>query len=421
MIPCMGIFSSCRREKSEIGRPYAGWKEGEMDIHHIYTGRGESSFLIFPDGTSMLIDAGDYDPATPGAFNFRDIKMCDLLPDSSRRAGEWIARYIEWINPAKTAVDYLLLSHFHSDHAGDTQNPATRTQGREPDYVLTGIPEVGEYIRFGKAVDRGYPDYQYPKPVTDIDFCADNYRAFLQWKMKREGMQAEGIDVGSREQFVLLKNPQKYGGLFEIRNLAANGRVWTGEGKNTVNYYDLNPEHTAREDNENKKSIGMRITYGPFRYFTAGDFSETLPDAQGREVNIEEEIGKVCGPVHVCKANHHAFLDAMSEGFIRNVRASAYIIPVWDYLHIQPSTMTNMASRELYPDSRIIFPTAFPEVVREAFANEPWMASVCPTYGHVVIKVFDQGKKYRIYVLSARDERRTVEAVYDFVTEGGAR
>ena len=37
-------FVSC--ETSEVGKVYQGWKEGEVDIHHIYTGRGESSFLI---------------------------------------------------------------------------------------------------------------------------------------------------------------------------------------------------------------------------------------------------------------------------------------------------------------------------------------------------------------------------------------
>ena len=48
-------------ESFEVGRPYAGWGTGEMDIHVIYTGRGESLFHIFPDGTSMLIDAGTID------------------------------------------------------------------------------------------------------------------------------------------------------------------------------------------------------------------------------------------------------------------------------------------------------------------------------------------------------------------------
>lgn len=33
-----------------------------MEIHHIYTGRGECVFCIFPDGTNMLIDAGDIGP-----------------------------------------------------------------------------------------------------------------------------------------------------------------------------------------------------------------------------------------------------------------------------------------------------------------------------------------------------------------------
>jgi len=47
---------------NQIGKAYRGWHEGEMDLHHIYTGRGESNFMIFPDGTSMLVDAGDYDP-----------------------------------------------------------------------------------------------------------------------------------------------------------------------------------------------------------------------------------------------------------------------------------------------------------------------------------------------------------------------
>ena len=46
------------------------------------------------------------------------------------------------------------------------------------------------------------------------------------------------------------------------------------------------------------------------------------------------------------------------------------------------------------------------------YAAEPWMQSVAPVSGHVVIKVFDEGRKYRIYVLSACDERMQVQRVY---------
>ena len=41
----------------EIGKPIPAWQEGMMDIHFINTTTGESVFVIFPDGTQMLIDA----------------------------------------------------------------------------------------------------------------------------------------------------------------------------------------------------------------------------------------------------------------------------------------------------------------------------------------------------------------------------
>ena len=40
-------------------KPLKAWKEGTLDIHHISTGRGSSIFFILPDGTRMLVDAGD--------------------------------------------------------------------------------------------------------------------------------------------------------------------------------------------------------------------------------------------------------------------------------------------------------------------------------------------------------------------------
>ena len=142
---CMFIVGC--HSNQETGKRYVGWKPGEMEIHHIYTGRGESNFMIFPDGTTMLVDAGDWDPKDYS-------KMCVLLPDSSRRAGTWIARYIERVNPYKDHVDYLMISHFHNDHTGDCTNETLSTKGRNPDYVLTGIAEVGETIRFRKVFDR---------------------------------------------------------------------------------------------------------------------------------------------------------------------------------------------------------------------------------------------------------------------------
>ncbi|MBR5333348.1 MAG: MBL fold metallo-hydrolase, partial [Alistipes sp.] len=95
--------------KDKVGKAYNGWKEGDLDIHFIYTGRGEANFYIFPDGTTMLVDAGDHQATVP---------MTDPKPNLSRRGGEWVARYIERVNPHTNKVDYFMLSHYHNDHMG---------------------------------------------------------------------------------------------------------------------------------------------------------------------------------------------------------------------------------------------------------------------------------------------------------------
>jgi hypothetical protein len=64
----------------------------------------------------------------------------------------------------------------------------------------------------------------------------------------------------------------------------------------------------------------------------------------------------------------------------------------------------------------MIFPTAFPGVVKEAYKAEPWMDSVCKDFGHVVVKVFDEGKQFKVYVLSAADEAGTVKALFSYRT-----
>ena len=388
-----------RKDDAEFGK----WRPGEMEIHHIYTGRGESNFMIFPDGTTLLVDAGDWDP--------KDYpKMCEALPDSSRRAGAWIARYVERVNPFKERVDYLLISHFHNDHTGDSHNPAPSTTGREPDYVLTGIAEVGETIRFGTVFDRGYPDYRYPLPIRDPD--VDNYRAFVKWQKERFDTRQERFEVGRLDQIALLRESERYRGVFSVRNLSANGEIWTGQGEETIRYYDLNPKNLEGYQNENTKSIGLCISYGPFRYYAGGDISGNLLDGAGQSVNLEEKIAEACGRVDVCKANHHAYLDAMTEGFLRSVKARHFVIPVWDYEHIQPSVMSRMVS--FRPDSgdKIVFPTNFPKVLRRKYTGEDWMRFVCEEDGHVVVKVYDGGEYYKIFVLSAMDERMRIKAVY---------
>jgi hypothetical protein len=70
-----------RKEPPKIppASTWRGWEKGELQIHLIYTGVGESMFWIFPDGTTMLLDCGAID--TTGR------EPAPILPDASRHAG----------------------------------------------------------------------------------------------------------------------------------------------------------------------------------------------------------------------------------------------------------------------------------------------------------------------------------------------
>lgn len=128
------------------------WHEGYMDIHNIATGKGDATFIVMPDGTRMLIDAGDM---TNGRF------ICPAYPSDSLSPGQWISRYIrhfsKGIDNRDDYVDYFSLTHFHSDHMG-----SVTAMRPGPHYGICGIMDVAQEIKFGKIVDRAYPSYNFP-------------------------------------------------------------------------------------------------------------------------------------------------------------------------------------------------------------------------------------------------------------------
>ena len=67
-------FSVCAQAQEYLPE----WQEGYLDIHTIATGRGDAALIVMPDGTTMMIDAGDNAKA-------KDTQH----PDASKMPGEW--------------------------------------------------------------------------------------------------------------------------------------------------------------------------------------------------------------------------------------------------------------------------------------------------------------------------------------------
>lgn len=398
---CLLGFSNNKTESKEIGKRYAGWSIGEFEIHQISTNRGESSFLIFPDGTSLLIDLGDHQYG----YSFPSTIPMTL------GAGEYVAEYVKDFNPSGKTVDYLLVTHFHSDHMGDMKMNFGVTNGRINDYQLTGIAEAGEFLSFRKIIDRGWPDYNFPLPVEKDNVSFFNYRKFVDWKMKSENVKMEKFVVGVDDQFVQLKEKQKAKN-FSVRNITSSGTIWAGI-KNQVNdLVSANSKNTAGRINENSMSTGMLFQYGKFKYFTAGDLCKSFLQKNGEEINIEVEAGKLVGEIDVCKSNHHGYTDALMQDFINSVNAKVYITPVWDSKHIHAEPMGRIIANPKSGKETLIFPTHISDEQRTKFKDYQFLKHIPVVTGHTVVKVARGGKKYKIYILKDSDASREVLGVY---------
>lgn len=171
--------------------------------------------------------------------------------------------------------------------------------------------------------------------------------------------------------------------------------------------------------NENGMSLGMVFSYGPFRLFTAGDFSDnwTLPD--GSKFFIEDALAEVCGHANVAKINHHGH-HSMTKKLVGALRSQVYVCCVWDQLHTLPSTLKHVCDRSVYPEDRVVCPGVFPAERRAVEYGEEWMKDIpAASYegSHVILDVEPGGKHYTINYVGASDESMTVKSVLKFKTE----
>lgn len=364
------------------GETLAPWSPGTLDIHHISTGRGSCTFLLLPDGTTLLIDAGDVQPP-PETAKF----IIDPKPDASRRPGEWIARYIlRQMRPAGRAeLDYFLLTHFHNDH-------------------MSGIMDVAAAVPVRRAIDRAYPSYDYPAALDDVH--QRKYRAFVA-SLPERGGKAERFRPGAADQIRLLREPGKYAG-FAVRNLVANGEVWTGIGDSTRRHFpELKYLAPAEYPTENMCSLGIRLSYGRFDYFSAGDMSFDTNAGRDPWRDIETPVAQAAGPVDVAVANHHGWMDATGPGFVAALRPRAFIINAWDSAHPAMPATWAMLSTALYPGERGIYATAMK--AENKIANRR-LAELKSENGHVVVRVEPPGDRYSIFIVSNEDESGRVTA-----------
>ena len=357
------------------------WQEGYMDIHHIATGKGENSFLVFPDGTTMLVDCGD---ETHGRFK------CDAYPDSSRTPGQWVAQYIRHFSagtPCKEGeVDYFELSHFHSDHMGslNAMRPGEH-------YGLCGVTDVCESIRFGKMVDRAYPDYS---SVTSNKGVVPEYAKCIAWQRDKRGTVVERFVPGSHRQFVLKHNPKAYRKVFDVFNVASCGYLATGKGLKTRPMFREDPS----KYDENMMSNVFIVSYGRFRYYSGGDLGGGVANGGDNHWrDFESQVADAVGPVTAMKANHHGWKEVMNPYLLCTMKPQVIAAICSHVSHPWKTTVQRIQDLLLpvHPELYLTTDSGRSQVGEELFAK-------LPPQGHIVLRVYEGGRSYQVFVLDAR-------------------
>ncbi|MFD2933520.1 ComEC/Rec2 family competence protein [Spirosoma flavum] len=391
----------------QIGKPLAVWQTGQLDIHHINTGQGNATFIVFPDGTNLLIDAGAINTIDWRTNKPRNIPV---KPGNDRQAGEWIARYVRNALrfQADPVINYAIITHFHDDHMGSPLNVIKRGAGG---YVLTGITEVGEHIPIRKVIDRGWPDYAYPRSFAS-DSMVVNYHRFLDWQINHKGLIVEQFQAGRNDQIASVKQPElrkKYP--FEVRNLAVNGQIWTGDGSKTRPLFpDLTSLPATEYPNENMCSIALQIRYGNFDYFSGGDIQGVLQFGSPVWHDVETPLAKVVGPVDVQLLDHHGYADSQNGALLASLRPRVFVIPAWASSHPGRDVLERIFSEKTYTGERDVFATNLLEESKLAIGD--LLPRLKSQSGHVVVRVENGGKSYRVLVLDDNDELFSVKAIH---------
>lgn len=117
--------------------------DGQLKIDFLDVGQGDSALVTFPDGQTMLVDAG-------GQANYRDDDN-DFEPDR-RRIGESVVSEFLW-EKGYSRVDYLVATHADADHIQGLSDVA---ENFEVGLVLLGTartddPDFSELMRIVEA------------------------------------------------------------------------------------------------------------------------------------------------------------------------------------------------------------------------------------------------------------------------------
>jgi hypothetical protein len=362
------------------------WSPGFLDIHNINSGRGECTLIIMPDGTSMMVDAGEYETTSS--------KAVDRKPNANIRPYKVYTTYARYfLKPTgHDYLDFFYLTHYHQDHMGQ-HNDSYGTSG--DGYCRSGVMAVYDDLPIKKLVDRCGPSNT---PTTsDYSDAFEDYRQFAQYHKANDGMEWYPLNLNAsgnyKKQFVL-KYDKSYD--FTVTNLGANGKYWNGSGFSTY----------SGSLTENGMCGTVLLSYGEFDYYLGGDCA--------CQTSIMQKIVSALGrKVEAMKAGHHMYYNTLDAASAAILQPKVTVGQIFDSdkpgdpafsCHAQYGDvfLTNIHQGRIDNTAGI----------KAGTPVENLTSKVKDYGGHFVIRVSPGGSQFYVYKLRDTDFSFEVEATY---------
>ena len=325
-----------------------------LDIYFLDMVGGGSTLIVTPLAESVLIDTGSLRP------EHRD---ADRILTACEDAG-------------LKQIDYLITTHFHSDHFGAIREVSRRIS-------IKCFMDKGTYAPAGDG------DSRWTKGLYEL------YEQATKGKVKT-------VRVG--DDIRLKSDPDGKLPRIRLHCVAAEKKVEGFDGNVDAPVGSFQMEKP--DDTDNARSIALLLTYGPFKFFAGGDITLNV------EHHLAQPVDRI-GKVDLYQVTHHGLDLSNNTLLLQALRPTVAVAMNGPRKGIQPRTYKNLTA---LPDLEALYQIHYntqygdegntkPDFIANPKDNpnqgEFIKASVHPEEGTFTLQIGPKGEK-RTYRMQSR-------------------